>query len=291
MAVARTPLLLLLLFSVLGAEAAGKLGKLNMGDEVEMSQQQKEAFAQADANNDGQIAFDEYIAMLEQTLKAAGREGIAPEQMAELQGAFQQVDTDGSGGMSVAEWQAMAAAGMEKAKEAEKAQEEAANLKLKAVYDDSDANKDGKLSQEEMLGGFAQYGYTAEQIALFFGAGDVDTDGLLTFSEFLHARTEMQRKKEVEELMGAVQSEAQQEQAFKEADANNDGAITLLEYEQVFAEFMKTVGGKPEDVDPKLVLDNFQQYDTDRNGGVSMGEWKAALHASAQEAAAGKSEL
>jgi len=88
--------------------------------------------------------------------------------------------------------------------------------------------------------------------------------------------------------MGAVQSAEQQEQAFSEADSDGNGAITLLEYEKVFADFMAAVGGNADEVDPKMVLENFQQYDADRSGGVSMAEWKAALQENVAKEAKGE---
>eukprot|EP00286_Rhodomonas_abbreviata_P008177 CAMPEP_0181316588 /NCGR_PEP_ID=MMETSP1101-20121128/15976_1 /TAXON_ID=46948 /ORGANISM="Rhodomonas abbreviata, Strain Caron Lab Isolate" /LENGTH=280 /DNA_ID=CAMNT_0023423847 /DNA_START=34 /DNA_END=876 /DNA_ORIENTATION=+ len=267
-----------------------KLGKVPVGSDEELAAQQMQAFHTSDTNGDGSISMDEYIEMLSATLKAAGKADMLDGASDEFKLAFSKIDTDGSGGINMQEWKEMITAGVQKAQEAERMQGAAAEEKLRMAYDSADGNKDGQLTQAEMLEGFKQYGYTPEQIEQFFSVGDLNKDNLLTFEEFQAGRDQMQRKQEMEALMEGVQSEEQQEQAFQEADGNADGSLSLLEYEKVFTDFLVAMGGKAEDVDPAVVMENFKQYDLDGSGFVSMNEWKSALKANmAREA--GKQEL
>lgn len=136
---------------------------------------------------------------------------------------------------SIVEWQTLSQAGQKAAEAAQQKKVAQENVQLQAVYNKADHDADGKLTQQEMLDGFSQYGYDSsqvrcplmllcfccstlaracacswqqsgyathfkrdrDQIDKFFKVGDADKDSLLTFQEFLAGREGMQSESAV----------------------------------------------------------------------------------------------
>ena len=67
----------------------------------------------------------------------------------------------------MAEWQALSQAGQKAAEDARQKQAAQKNAQLQGLFNKADSEQtDGKLTQQEMLSGFAQYGYDAAQVML-----------------------------------------------------------------------------------------------------------------------------
>jgi len=187
---------------------------------------------------------------------------------------FSEFDSDQSNGISTAEWQALSQAGQKAAEDARQKQAAQKNAQLQGLFNKADSEQtDGKLTQQEMLSGFAQYGYDAAQIQSFFKMGDSDNDSMLTFDEFLRARDGMQRAKDLEAMMDSAKSEDDQLKAFADADINADGKLSVLEYTKAFEDFIGSVGGDAAAIDAKQISETFAQFDNDGDGKVTQTEW------------------
>jgi len=114
-----------------------------------------------------ELSAQEFQDSMMQAVSSAGQlEQAQLDQYARmLHAKFSDFDSDQSNGISMAEWQALSQAGQQAAEDAQKKQAAQKNAQLKALFDKADSEQaDGKLTQVEMLSGFAQYGYDSAQV-------------------------------------------------------------------------------------------------------------------------------
>uniref|UniRef100_A0A7S0HFP9 EF-hand domain-containing protein n=1 Tax=Hanusia phi TaxID=3032 RepID=A0A7S0HFP9_9CRYP len=267
----------LLICQVQGAQKLGKVPGLD----DKTNDYQEQAFNSADKDGDRKLSLNEYKEMLTQAMKSYGSEETLQQRDDKVQELFNKLDKNLDGSIAYDEWQVAVVEGQRKAQEAAAMQAAAQETKLKMVFDAADSNRDEHLDLGELWEGFKAYGYGKEQIDVFFTVGDQDKNGLLNFEEFKVGREGMQKAREMEAMADSLGSEEDQLKAFQDADINQDGSLTLLEYQKAFEDFMAAVAGEssPQAIDSDKIAEMYKGYDTDGSGGVSLEEWKAAVKA------------
>ncbi|KAI4367298.1 hypothetical protein MLD38_023052 [Melastoma candidum] len=126
---------------------------------------------------------------------------------------------------------------------------------LKHVFDKFDANKDGKISQQEykaVLRALGKENLIAE-VANIFRFADLDGDGYIDFEEFVEAQK------------GGVRTRDLQS-AFWTFDLNGDGKITAEEVMQV----LRSLGERCNLEDCRRMV---RAVDADGDGSVNMDEF------------------
>lgn len=131
---------------------------------------------------------------------------------------------------------------------------------MKQVFDKFDANKDGKISQEEykaMLRALGK-GNMIGEVPKIFEVVDLDGDGFIDFSEFM----------EIHKKEGVKTMEIQN--AFRTFDLNNDGKISAEEVLDV----LRRLGERCSLEDCRRMV---RAVDTDGDGLVNMDEFMTMM--------------
>ncbi|MGV9270208.1 EF-hand domain-containing protein [Kitasatospora sp. NPDC003701] len=138
-------------------------------------------FSMLDADGDGVISRDEYLARVDRAAAATGRGGLDPLVEAAREAhreVFGRMDADGDGRVSLAEYSGWAG---------HDAFEEFCRPALGSLFDLADADGDGRLGREEFTRLRAATGNSADGAAAAFEALDAAGDGLLGRDAYLAA--------------------------------------------------------------------------------------------------------
>lgn len=135
---------------------------------------------------------------------------------------------------------------------------------MKLIFDKFDANKDGKISQQEYKGVLKALGRTTtiQEVPKIFQIADLDGDGFINFKEFM----------EVHKKGGGVKMMDIQN-AFQTFDLNGDGKISSEEVLEV----LKRLG---EPCSPEDCRRMVRAVDTDGDGMVDMDEFMTMMNRS-----------
>ena len=134
--------------------------------------------------------------------------------------------------------------------------------KLEKVFQQLDANKDGKLSYHELLQGYSQYlskDMAKEEVDRVFELVDMDHCNEIHFSEFVTAtanRTNLLQDGKLEE-------------AFSYYDKDNSGSISVEE--------IRNVLGGGQKISDEVWRQVVTEVDEDGDGEVSLEEFKAMM--------------
>jgi Ca2+-binding EF-hand superfamily protein len=208
----------------------------------------KEAFRKFDTNRDGEITFLE--------LKN-GANSIGKFSDAELSAIFAVGDVDHDGKISFSEFVRLIIPSVdEKISQLKKSLGTGSDVT--AAFNKFDANKDGKISCQELKNGLRAIGLklTEAEVESLFAVGDLDGDGEISIHEFEHMLGTAVSFGNVEDVKAA----------FYRFDQNNDGHIDKSELKLM----LSATGKNPSDQE---VNDLFRKGDLDGDGKIDLKEF------------------
>ncbi|MEU8763535.1 EF-hand domain-containing protein [Streptomyces sp. NPDC048659] len=138
-------------------------------------------FAMLDADGDGVITHDEYLARVDRAATACGRDARDPlvaVARAAHEEVFRQMDGDGDGGVTFAEYRDWAG---------HDAFEDSCRPALGSLFDLADLDGDGRLDAGEFTRLRAATGNSADGAAAAFAVLDSDGDGAVDRADYLAA--------------------------------------------------------------------------------------------------------
>ncbi|MDY0815066.1 EF-hand domain-containing protein [Kitasatospora purpeofusca] len=138
-------------------------------------------FSMLDADGDGVISRDEYLARVDRAAEATGRDPLDPLVEAALAAhreVFGAMDADGDGRVGLDEYRGWAG---------HDAFEQSCRPALGSLFDLADADGDGHLTREEFTRLRAATGNTADGASAAFEVLDADGDGLVGRDAYLAA--------------------------------------------------------------------------------------------------------
>jgi len=238
-------------------DGMNSFGKQFTDDEV------NSVFAMADINSDGEINYSEFVSMMfpaassalakfrrnHSSLKNAkatfdsydidGDEEISHDELVtgmggeytanEINAIFAMGDTDQDGKITFLEFAKIM---MPAANDAlSKFWKSFGNVSsVRAAFQKLDADKDGQISQKEVMQGMASAGLklSAAEIDTLFILGDKDSNGQIDFSEFAQIMIPSANER-IAKLKKCFRNRSEIEAAFRRFDTNKDGAISYDE--------------------------------------------------------------
>merc|ERR1719438_269658 len=209
-------------------------------------------FAAADINQDGEIAYTEFVCLMIPTVgnannaKAAfskfdsdGDAEITFDELRrgmgsnfndnEIRSVFALGDTDQDGTISYLEFaKLMIPNSMDVLSKFWKCFRDA--KVIRQAFKSFDVDGDGQITKQEVAQGMNKSGraFTMEDIEILFILGDKDGDGQIDFTEFALVMTPSAPER-ISKLKKKYPNKAAVQAAFKKFDANNDGAIDAKE--------------------------------------------------------------
>ncbi|WP_171166953.1 EF-hand domain-containing protein [Streptomyces sp. I05A-00742] len=136
-------------------------------------------FAMLDADGDGVISQDEYLARTKNVMRVTGRTEDDPLVVAARaagERSWAAMDADGDGGMTFEEYDAWAGA---------EAFDTVCRPTLAALFDLADLDGDGRLARREFLALREALGNPSANAEAAFAALDTDADGLVDRDQYL----------------------------------------------------------------------------------------------------------
>merc|ERR1712240_920428 len=283
------------------AEGMNSFGKEFVASEIES------VFSLADVNSDGEICYDEFVAMMfPAAASALAKFRKHHRSLKNAKHAFDSYDIDGDGeityeelvgGMggeySANEISAIFAMGdtdqdgkisfLEFSKIMLPACHDALNKfwkcfktvsSIKDAFKKFDADGDGQISRQEVMQGASASGLklSAEEVDTLFILGDKDNNGQIDFSEFAEIMIPSAPER-IAKLKKCFRNRAEIESAFKRFDTNKDGAISLAEMKTG----LTTCGLNFSDQEVEIC---FAVADKDGDGEVSLSEFVDLLSTS-----------
>jgi Ca2+-binding EF-hand superfamily protein len=267
-----------------------------------------ECFAEADANNDGLLTFEEFKAWFQQAPKVihATDEGIIDENEAKC--LFEAYDTNGDGVLDMDEFTTYLTSVFQAIADTPEFQAHGASPKEVAeataheCFAEADENGDGLLTFDEFKEWFknaphrgvtplhlSEEGTIEEQEARdLFNAYDANGDGVLDIDEFrtylisVFEAIEHTPEFEVYNSTPEDVADATVEDCFNEADADMDGLLTFDEFKQWF----KNAPGRPQTplhlteegfIEEEEARELFNDYDTNGDGILDIDEFVVYL--------------
>merc|ERR1719244_2546127 len=145
---------------------------------------------------------------------------------------------------------------------------------VRAAFQKLDADKDGQISQKEVMQGMASAGLklSAAEIDTLFILGDKDSNGQIDFSEFAQIMIPSANER-IAKLKKCFRNRSEIEAAFRRFDANKDGAIS-------YDELRAGLGSCGILFTDQEVETCFAVADRDCDGEVSLSEFVSMLSSS-----------
>lgn len=138
---------------------------------------------------------------------------------------------------------------------------------LNEVFVSMDLDHDGQLSVPEMVTAFSNQGYTEDQIDCMVDALDINSSGLVEYSEFIAGCLDV-RKELIDSSLY---------HAFNVFDINRDGKITLDELRTIIMGGDNGTGFSDLLKDGETIDEEFSQMDTSKDGEISYAEFRAYM--------------
>jgi Ca2+-binding EF-hand superfamily protein len=245
----------------------------------------KQAFSQFDTDNDGRITRDEVMA----GMRKSGRDFSSDE----IDAIFILADRDGDGQIDFAEFAViMIPSAPERISKLRKTFRTQADVE--AAFKRFDTNHDGSISFQEMKNGLKNCGVllTDQEIETIFAMADVDGDGEVSMSEFVHllcpeapspaqgsgnsaSSGNSNANEVVIKFRGLNRTIEDVRRAFKNYDANGDGAIDKSELQAGMSK-----GGQFTKQEATLVFD---LADINGDGEIDIAEFVQMMFPNAAE--------
>merc|ERR1711963_482368 len=206
------------------AEGMNSFGKEFVASEIES------VFSLADVNSDGEICYDEFVAMMfPAAASALAKFRKHHRTLKNAKHAFDSYDVDGDGKISFPEFSKIMVPSCQDT--LTKFWKCFRNVQgVRETFKKFDADGDAQISRQEVIQGASSSGMkmSADEVDTLFILGDKNGDGAIDFAEFAEIMIPSAPER-IAKLKKCFRNRTEIEAAFRRFDTNKDGAISFQE--------------------------------------------------------------
>merc|ERR1712107_558244 len=187
-------------------------------------------FSLADVNSDGEICYDEFVAMMfPAAASALAKFRKHHRTLKNAKHAFDSYDVDGDGKISFLEFSKIMIPSCQDT--LTKFWKCFRNVQgVRETFKKFDADGDAQISRQEVIQGASSSGMkmSADEVDTLFILGDKNGDGAIDFAEFAEIMIPSAPER-IAKLKKCFRNRTEIEAAFRRFDTNKDGAISFQE--------------------------------------------------------------